>query len=384
VIERVQEQPARAVPAPSAALEWARERAWILAWWAGSRAVVLAVALVVDAVGPRGYVGHDERTHAFGLLVSWDGHWYKRIAEGGYLLLPGRQSDPAFFPLFAVFLRAGHAVGLSYEAAGLLVANVTLLVALYAFHALARELLGESLARRATVYVALFPAGYVFSMIYPQSFVLAAICFAGLAGLRGRWGWAAVWAAAGALARPEGAFVALPLLTLAWQGRRARTPLENGFALGAVVAPLAALASYPLYLAYVLHDPLAWSEAQSRWGRQFSLTGIVDASRELPAAVSQSAWVLRDLGALAVYLILLVLARRAGAPLAWQLAALAVVAVPAFSGSFNSIARFGLLAPAAFWGLAWLGRRSSVDRAIRIASVVLLVAATATIPYAFP
>jgi hypothetical protein len=384
VIERVQEQPSRALAAPAAALEWARERAWILAWWAGSRAVVLATALVVDAVGPRGYVGHDERTHVFGLLVSWDGHWYKRIAEGGYLLLPGRQSDPAFFPLFAVLLRAGHALGLSYEASGLLVANVFLLVALYAFHALTRALLGEPLARRATVYIALFPAGYVFSMIYPQSFVLAAICFAGLAGLRGRWAWAAVWAAAAALARPEGAFVALPLLALAWQGRRDRAPAENGLAFGAVVAPVAALASYPLYLAYVLHDPFAWSEAQSRWGRQFSLMGIVNASRDLPTAASQSAWVLRDLAALACYLLLLVLARRAGAPLAWGLAGLAVVALPAFSGSFNSIARFGLLAPAAFWGLAWLGRNGPADRTIRIASVVLLVAATATIPYAFP
>jgi hypothetical protein len=383
VIERVEEQP-RTLTAPATVLEWAREHAWIVIWWAGSRAIVLATALVVDAVGPRGYVRHDEKTHAFGLLVSWDGHWYKRIAENGYLLLPERQSDPAFFPLYSVFLRAGHALGLSYEATGLIVSNLILLVALYAFHALTRELLGEELARRATVYVALFPAGYVFSMIYPQSFVLAAICFAGLAGLRGRWGWAAVWAAAGTLARPEGAFVVLPLLALAWQGRGRRTPAENGLALGAVVAPVAALASYPLYLAYVLHNPFAWSEAQSRWGRQFSVTGIVDASRGLPAAVSQSAWVLRDLAALAAYLALLVLARRAGAPLAWQLAGLAVVALPAFSGSFISIARFGLLAPAVFWGLAWLGRRRPADQVIRIASVVLLVAATATIPFAYP
>jgi hypothetical protein len=60
------------------------------------------------------------------------------------------------------------------------------------------------------------------------------------------------------------------------------------------------------------------------------------------------------------------------------------VTVPLFSGSFESIGRFGLLALPIFWGLAWVGRRPAADRAIRGASVVLLVALTATIPFVFP
>jgi len=383
VIERA-ERASPALTSLAASVEWVRERAWIVVWWSAGRALVLAVALVVDAVGPRGYLAHDERSHVFGLLASWDGRWYRLVAEHGYLLVPERQSDPAFFPLYPMLLRAAHGLGLSYASTGLLLSNVVLLVALFAFYALGTEVVGAMVARRATVYVAIFPAGYVFSMSYPESFVLAAMSLAALAALRGRWGLAAACASAGALARPEGAFVALPLLAIALDGQRHRSPHERGLAFGAALAPFAVLASFPLYLGFVLHDPFAWSKAESRWGRHFSPIGFVDAFDRLPAAFDHSAWVLRDLGALAGYLLLLWLARRSSVPLAWRLAGLAVVALPVFSGSFDSIARFGLLVPAVFWGLAWVGRHRHADRAIRIASIGLLAAATATIPYAFP
>jgi hypothetical protein len=383
VIERA-ERAAPALTSLAASAEWVRARAWIVVWWGAGRALVLAVALVVDAVGPRGYLAHDERSHAFGLLAAWDGRWYRLVAEHGYLLVPERQSDPAFFPVYPMLLRAVHGLGLSYASTGLLLSNLLLLVALFAFYALGAELVGSTVARRATVYVAIFPAGYVFSMSYPESLVLAAMSLAALAALRGHWGRAAAWASAGALARPEGAFVALPLLAIALGSHRRHSPRERGLAVGAAVAPFAVLASFPLYLGFALHDPFAWSKAESRWGRHFSPTGFVDAFDRLPSAFDHSAWVARDLGALAGYLALLWLAGRCGVPLAWRLAGLAVVALPPFSGSFDSIARFGLLVPPVFWGLAWLGRHRHTDRAIRIASIALLVAATVTIPYAFP
>ena len=160
------------------ASEWIRERAWIVLWSLGGRATVLAVALVVGVVGPRGYLRADERSQAFGLLGAWDGRWYRIIASHGYLLIPGRQSDPAFFPLFPLLLRAVHAVGLGYETAGLLISNVAFFAALVAFNALSRELFGQSFARRATVYLAIFPLGYVFSMSYPEAVVLGALAVA--------------------------------------------------------------------------------------------------------------------------------------------------------------------------------------------------------------
>ena len=125
-------------------------------------------------------------------------------------------------------------------------------MALAAFHALTQDLFDESMARRATAYLAVFPFGYAFSMVYPESIVLALIALAALAARRRHWGLAAVCAAAAALARPEGLFVALPLAVLAWQQRETLSPRARGVALGAVLAPAAAIGSFSLYLGSVL------------------------------------------------------------------------------------------------------------------------------------
>jgi hypothetical protein len=373
-------------PAPplAAPAQWIKDRTWIAAWWLGGRALVLVTALVIHALGVREYSSSASRAHAFGLLTGWDGLWYRRVAADGYLLIPGRQSDPAFFPLYPLLLRGVHTFGFGYVTAGLLLSNLALLGALVAFEALTRELLGSTLARRATVYVAIFPLGYVFSMAYPESVVLGAISLAGLAALRGRWTSAAVCAAAAALARPEGVLVALPILAGAWQQRHTLSPLKRGVALGAAIAPFAALASYPAYLGSVLHDPLAWSQAEHAWGRKFSPLGFAGTIVHLPHVIAGNPWLTRDVLCLGAYVALLVAARRAGTPLPWLVGAAAVVTVPLFSGSFESIGRFGLLALPVFWGLAWVGRGPAADRAIRIASLALLVALTATIPFVFP
>src|SRR5581483_2550582 len=106
-------------------------------------------ALAVHRLGPYGYIPRLERAHALGLLEAWDGRWYRIVASSGYLLIPGRQSDTAFFPLFPILLRGGHALGLGYATTGLLLANAAFPVALLAVYALTRELLDEPLARRA-------------------------------------------------------------------------------------------------------------------------------------------------------------------------------------------------------------------------------------------
>jgi hypothetical protein len=341
---------------------------------------VLAAAAVLDAAGPRALTRHDETAHVLGLLDAWDGRWYRIVAEYGYLLEPGRQSDPAFFPLFPMVLRLIHATGLGYVTSALVLSNVAFLGALAAFAALTRELFGERYARRATIYLALFPLGFVFSMGYPESVVLCAVSLFALAALRRRWVAAAVAGALGALARPETAFIALPLLPLALRERDER----RGLALGAVAAPAAALAGFAIYLGARLHDPLAWTQAERAWGRRFTPLGLVTAIERLPTAVQGNAWILRDVICLLVYLVLLLVAWRAGAPRLWVVAGASVVLLPTFSGTFASIARFGLLAPAVFWGLAALGSTRRRDRTLRVVSAIGLLAGTATIPFVFP
>jgi len=58
--------------------------------------------------------------------------------------------------------------------------------------------------------------------------------------------------------------------------------------------------------------------------------------------------------------------------------------LPIFTGAFDSIARFGLLAPPVFWGLAGLTGDARAERAVRLLSLVLLVVCTASLAYVFP
>ncbi|MGH2971657.1 MAG: hypothetical protein ACRDNM_01170 [Gaiellaceae bacterium] len=361
-----------------------RALAWIAGWWIVGRAVIVAAAAAVHYFGPAGWIRHVEHTHVLGPLQSWDGRWYRMVASSGYLLVPGRQSDPAFFPLYPVLMRAGHAVGLGYTTSGLILSNAGFLLALVAFYALTQTMFGDSMARRAVAYLAVFPFGFAFSMMYPESLVLALISLAALAALRGRWGWAAGCAAAAALARPEGLFVALPLVVLAWQQRHELSPRARGLAIAAVLAPLAAIGSFSLYLWRVLGDPMAWSQAQRAWGREFTPLGVVRAVEGLGRAFAHDAWVTRDVIAAVVYLVLLAAAARAGVSWPWLVSGLAIVVLPLFSGSFDSIDRFGLLAPAAFWGLASLGRNPRLHRLILGLSVPLLAAAIVVLPLHFP
>jgi hypothetical protein len=62
------------------------------------------------------------------------------------------------------------------------------------------------------------------------------------------------------------------------------------------------------------------------------------------------------------------------------LAGALVVVLPTFSGSFHSIGRFGLLAPALFWAAALAAPR----RWVYAVSAGLLVAGVATLPLVFP
>jgi hypothetical protein len=57
-----------------------------------------------------------------------------------------------------------------------------------------------------------------------------------------------------------------------------------------------------------------------------------------------------------------------------------VVVLPTFSGSFHSIGRFGLLAPAIFWGAAQVVR----SRWVFAISGIFLIAGVATLPLLFP
>jgi Mannosyltransferase (PIG-V) len=371
---------------PSLAVgDWLEARRTIIVWWAASRAVVFTAAFALHlAHAPRGYFGAGIFRPPFGPLESWDGVWYQLIAVHGYLLVPGRQSDPAFFPLYPLVLKLVGATGVPLAVGGVLLSNLLFLAALLAFAALTSELFDRELARRATLLLAVFPTTYVCSMIYPESLVLLASALTGLFAVRRRWGACAAAAAFAALARPEGLLLVLPILGCVVSGWRSLPPDQRGRAVGAVLAGPAAAVSFPLYLGWALHDPFAWGKAQMAWGRSFRVDGIYSAVRGISHQLASQAWSYRDFLGCILTLALLAVARRAGAPSTWIALGIATVLVPLGSGTFESDARFALPVLPVYWALAWLCRRRFAFATLALVSMLLLATATVTLPLVFP
>src|SRR5205823_12679657 len=82
---------------------WLRERRAILAVAIGSRVLVLAAAAADHWLhwpgGPPPAHGAST-SHTLSILSYWVGAWYRTVADHCYLLIPGRQSEPAFLPPF--------------------------------------------------------------------------------------------------------------------------------------------------------------------------------------------------------------------------------------------------------------------------------------------
>lgn len=362
-----------------------RERyGWILPWWAFSRLLVFVPALIGQlAHWPHRAASFDSRP--LQLLTSWDGRWYRLLATQGYLDVPGRQNDTAFFPLYPLAMRVLGFAGLPLNVGGLLLANVAFLVGLAALYELAGHWVDAQQARRAVIYAALFPFGFVFSMVYPEALVLAAAAIAGVLALRGRWLWCALAVACATLCRPEGVFLALPLAAIAFRARARLDPAARARALVAVLSGPVALVALGLYQWRVTGDALAYSHAQRAWGRGLTPTGIYHALVKIVHYPTLSrGWMYRDAAFCLVYLVCLYLAYRARVPRGWIVAGALVVLLPLWSGDWESDARFGLLALPVYCGLAYAARRRWLDGALRLVSGTLLAAGSATILLHWP
>jgi Mannosyltransferase (PIG-V) len=357
----------------------------VLRWVAASRLVVFGAFLVLFVLGPVGKIGPAFYDWPFQLLGAWDGVWYRHVAEHGYLLIPGRQSDPAFFPLFPILMRAVHAAGLPVPVAEALIANLSFLVAVPAFHRLGRRLVSEEVALRGAVFLAIAPMGYVFSMAYPESLLLLLGVLAVLAALDGHWRLAAVLAGLSALTRPEGALLAVVLGGIAWRTWASLDSARRGRAIAAVLAAPAAVLAFMGYLQWALGDIHAWSRAEQPWGRSFGLDGPLRAVEHLPRLLAYEPLLARDVVLLALEAALLVLAAtRTALPREWVVAGAFVLVLPVFSGTFESAGRFCLVALPCYWGAGALELSPRVEKGVRAGCLCALALGALSVPFVWP
>jgi mannosyltransferase PIG-V len=337
-------------------------------------------------------------THDLGAVTDvwarWDSVWFLRIAEHGYDAATGAAA--AFYPLYpGAVAGLGRLLFGHYVLAGIIVSLAAALGSFLLLHRVAEERLGAEGARRAVLYLGLFPFALFLQAVYSESLYLLLTLAAFVLAERRRFLPAGGVAGLALLTRPTG-FALLPALALlAWRERQRLRALAS-----LAVAPVV-FAAYPLYLWRAEGDPWAFVHAQRLWSRHLSpagpLGGIWDGLRAGWAGVEQLAsgshthvyWTaVRDtdpmraatlnlecLAFLVLFAALTVVAwRRFGA--AYGLFAVLSLAIPLSVPSERwpllSLPRFGLTIFPFFLALAALGGRPRIHTVLVGVSSLLL------------
>jgi Mannosyltransferase (PIG-V) len=329
--------------------------------------------------------------------ARWDSVWFLRIAEHGYGSLEGAAA--AFYPLYPASVGVlGRVFFGHYVLAGIVVSLAATLAAFVLFHDLAETKLGAEGARRALLYLAIFPMTLFLQAVYSEAlFLLLSVAAFALAERR-RFLPAGVVAGLALLTRPAGVALLPALALFAWRSSRRREALAQ-----LAVTPLL-FVLYPLVLWWQRDDPWAFARAQDIWSRHVSyagpLGGIWDGLRAGWAGIRQlvsgshtttywpavdgtdpmrvAAVNLEALAFLVLFAVLAVIAwRRFGAPYGvFAALSLAIpLSVPSERWPLLSLPRFGLTIFPLFLALATLGGRPRVHTAIvSISSIMLGVA----------
>jgi hypothetical protein len=350
---------------------WSRLAIWAVA--------LFALLVFVPNRHPEADRWDSPRLHELGYGVDvwarWDSDWYLRIAEDGYAESPS--STPAFFPLYPALVGGlGRVLAGHYVLAGVLLSLAACLVAFLLLYRLALGRLGLEGARRAVLYLALFPTALFLQAVYSESLYLALVLGAFLLAERGRWLGAGIAAGLAVLTRPVGVALLPALFVLAW-----RSP-ERRRALAGLAAAVPVAAAYPVVLAAWIGEPFAFMRAQEGiWERHLSWAGPLGGLWEGIAALA------REEGerafALNVQQLAFTLAFLALAVLAWRLfgaayglfatLSLAIpLSYPSERWPLLSLPRFGLVIFPLVLALAAVGARRRAHDAILAVSTLLL------------
>lgn len=331
---------------------------------------------------------------ALDIWDRWDSIFYRGIANEGYKHESIQDySVVAFFPLYPLLIRAATVVLSDLTLAGTVVSHLCLLGALIFLYRLALfETDDEPTARRAILYISIFPTAFFFGAVYTESAFLLFAAGAVYFGRRRRWLPAALMAMAASATRVIGLSLYLFLLVEWWKvyapvvrgwfspAERA-TAAESRHALGALLLIQVSAFGLLFFMAYLWNqfgNPLLFLDAQAAWSRQ-----VTGSARQLFIELTHGfrqarlvedvsgVWVLPDaVAGLAALLSVPFIWRRFG--FNYALFTASCVLVPILTGSTQSLFRYVLVVFPLFFLLAHWGKNDFVDKAIVVTFCVLL------------
>jgi hypothetical protein len=138
----------------------------------------------------------------------WDALHYQRIAAQGYT----DNASSVFPPLFPAITRSlSAALGGNHLLAALVISNLSFFVALVCFYKLTLLDCDEDVARRATIYLSIFPTAFFFLAPYSESLFFLLVMLFFHATQKRRWAAASVAAGLASFTRIQGLVLIVPL-----------------------------------------------------------------------------------------------------------------------------------------------------------------------------
>ena len=315
------------------------------------------------------------------LQARWDTDFYHQIATVGYRWDPSAflHQNVVFFPLYPLLMRWGGALlGGHPLLAGTVISLAAFAGAIALLYRMAVLELGEEKAWPVILLVSTYPFALFYSVVYTESLFLFLTVGAFYAMRRRYLLLAALAGLAAGLTRPNGFWLAVPLLWLATRGAEGRGGRggRDVPAILAALAPLAGVAIFSAYLSVRFGDALAWMHGQAAWGMPLLGRGPApDPVRTAEDLRLKASEVIVYAGDIAAFFLaatsILPVARRVGA--AYGLWIAVNIFPPVAAHLFISLGRFtSVLFPLFFWlalvvprrRVAWLAGVFAVCQAI--------------------
>lgn len=257
--------------------DWLRALRFSTLVYLGVRLGLFLVGLLATALIPsRGAVdvpgwpatSPSESWHT--VFTAWERHdalWFLRIAAFGY---EREDASAAFFPLYPLASRGvANLLGDNWLLGAYVVSNVALVVGLTVLYRLTALEFSDATARRAVLYLAIFPTAFFLYAPYTESLFLALSVGCLYAARRSSWLLAGYLGAMASLTRSTGLLLMLPLAIEAVLQARAHVGPARA-RVAALAQGLTASAAVALGIgAYFLY----WERFAGDWRRPLDVQG---------------------------------------------------------------------------------------------------------------
>ncbi|WP_370538835.1 hypothetical protein [Synechococcus elongatus] len=225
-----------------------------------------------------------ENNYILNGFFRWDADWYDLIAREGYFNGQDERkgNTTAFFPLFPLLSRWLSHVFSSHLIAGLVISNVSLLLALGICYRIGVKFYKEQIVQRSIILILSFPGSFFFSTYYTEGLYFFLTSASLLYYFRDNYLASGCFGFLASLTRPTGVSLIIAMaISSAFQKILGKKTIKPSISF-LLLIPLGLL-TYMAFLYIYTGNAFIFSTSQVYWGRSFNfpLLSLIQSIKEI-------------------------------------------------------------------------------------------------------